>query len=165
MNLGRLVAEAQTPLRRVEMDVLTDENAAIYWSRDERHDTVLDITFARPGLDALARVLEAWIGHFTGAAVSIQPVAKISDERWVWHVGLDPQASAILNDLYDGADVDDERLERILALFRLEFADPSLMLPRVKGRPVYLAAAMDEAGTLRLKPQNLLVNLPLAVRA
>ena len=59
----------------------------------------------------------------------------------------------------------DERLARILALFRLEFADPTLMLPRVKGRPVYLAAAMDDGGTLRLKPQNLLVNLPLAAQA
>ena len=164
-DLGRLVAEAQTPLRRVEMDVLTTDNAALYWGRDERHDTVLDITFARPGLDALARVLEAWIVHFTGAAVSIQPVAQISDQRWVWHIGLDPQANAILNDLYDGAEVSDERLARILALFRLEFDDPSLMLPRVKGRPVYLAAAMDDGGTLRLKPQNLLVNLPLAAQA
>ncbi len=50
-------------------------------------------------------------------------------------------------------------------VFRLEFADPSLMLPRVAGRPVYLAMAMDESKMLRLKPQNLLVNLPLAARA
>ena len=164
-GLGRLLAEARTPMRRVELDVLGEDNAEVYWERDERHDTVLDLTFGRPGLDALARVLEAWVGHFTGAAVNIQPVARISDERWVWHVGLDAEASAILNDLYTGAEVDEARLARIVALFRLEFADATLMLPRVAGRPVYLAAAMDTTDTLRLKPQNLLVNLPLAPRA
>jgi hypothetical protein len=61
--------------------------------------------------------------------------------------------------------VEEARLGRILSLFRLEFADPSLMLPRIAGRPVYLGLAMDKAGDLRLKPQNLLANLPLAARA
>ncbi len=32
---------------------------------------------------------------------------------------------------------------------------------RVAGRPVYLAMAMDGERRLRLKPQNLLVNLPI----
>ena len=41
---------------------------------------MLDLGFARPGLDALCRVLEAWVQHFTGAGVSIQPVQKITDE-------------------------------------------------------------------------------------
>jgi len=50
---------------------------------------------------------------------------------------------------------------RVLSLFRLEFRDPAVMLPRVAGRPVYLAMAMNEEKRLRLKPQNLLVNLPL----
>ena len=30
------------------------------------------------------------------------------------------------------------------------------------GKPVYLGLAMDEAGSVRMKPQNLLANLPLA---
>ena len=91
--------------------------------------------------------------------------ARPADPRLAWHVGLDTQATAMLNDLYNGVELDEARRERLLSLFRLEFADPSLMLPRVAGRPVYLAMAMDEAKTLRLKPQNLLVNLPLAARA
>jgi hypothetical protein len=33
----------------------------------------------------------------------------------------------------------------------------------VAGRPVYLALGMDEAGVVRMKPQNLLLNLPLGV--
>jgi hypothetical protein len=36
------------------------------------------------------------------------------------------------------------------------------MRPAIAGRPVYLAMAMDRENRLRLKPQNLLLNLPLA---
>jgi hypothetical protein len=93
---------------------------------------------------------------------AIQPVQKIADERWVWHLGLDAQASRLLNDLYEGREVDEARLARLLSLFRLEFRDPTAMLARVRGRPVYLGLAMTEAERLKLKPQNLLLNLPFA---
>jgi hypothetical protein len=164
-SLGRLVAEAQTPLRTVELDVLTEANVALYWGRDSRYDTVLNLNFAGPGLDALCRVLERWIRHFYAVTVSIQPVQKITDERWVWHVGLDAEGSSLLNDLYKGVEVGEGRLARLLSLFRMDFQDPSEVLPELAGRPVYLAMAMTEKGQLRLKPQNLLVNLPLATRA
>jgi hypothetical protein len=36
------------------------------------------------------------------------------------------------------------------------------MRPAIAGRPVWLAMAMDADGRLKLKPQNLLLNLPLA---
>jgi hypothetical protein len=164
-SLGTLVAEAQTPLRTVELDVLDEHNADIYWQRDQRHDTVINLNFAGSGLDALCRVLEAWVGHFLDIAVSIQPVQQITDEKWVWHVGLDAEGSSFLNDLYQGGEVGEARLARLLSLFRLDFADPSVMAAEVAGRPVYLAMAMAPDGRLRLKPQNLLVNLPLAERA
>jgi hypothetical protein len=161
-SLGELVAQSQTPLRRVELDVLDEANGAAYWEREERHDTVLNVTFGQPGLDALCRVLEGWIEHFLGVAASIQPVETIRDHLWVWHIGLDVEGTAILNDLYNGVDVDEDTLYRILSLFRLEIEDRSLVLPEVAGRPLYLAMAMSADNTLRLKPQNLLVNLPLA---
>ncbi len=164
-DLGRLVLEAGTKPRAVELDILTADNAALYWPRSDRFDTVIDLSFARPGLDALCRVLEDWVRHFLAAEVSIQPVQQIRDQRWAWHIGLDGESSAILNDMYNGAAVGEERMFRVLSLFRLEFGDPALMLPRVAGRPVYLAMAMNEARRLRLKPQNLLVNLPLASNA
>jgi len=164
-SLGRLVAEAQTPLRSIDLDVMTEENAADYWERESRHDLVLNLDFAGPGLDALCRVLEAWLRRFLSVEVSIQPVRQISDERWVWHVGLDAEGSRLLNDLYQGVEPEEERLEQLLSLFRLEFADPSLMAPSVAGRPVYLALCCTPAKRLKLKPQNLLVNLPLAERA
>ncbi|MGQ0676401.1 MAG: DUF6352 family protein [Rhodospirillales bacterium] len=164
-GLGRLVAGAQTKLRSVEIDVLNEENHRAYFGRDERHDTVLDLTFARPGLDAFCRVLERWVAHLLGVGVSIQPVQRIDDQRWAWHTGLDAVASELLNDLYNGVEVDEARMERLLSLFRLDFAEPSVMRQDIAGRPVYLAMAMTEGKTLRLKPQNLLVNLPLAPRA
>jgi hypothetical protein len=157
-----LLVESEAPQKRIELDVLDEHNGALYWARSERFDTVLDLSFARPGLDALCRVLEAWVGHFTGAAVAIQPVQRIDDPRWVWHVGLDTEATALLNDLYRGEELDDARRARLLALFRLEFRDPADMLERVRGRPVYLALAMTAAQRLKLKPHNLLINLPLA---
>lgn len=159
---GRLLVASEAPRRRIELDVLDEGNAAIYWARSDRFDTVLDLSFARPGQDALCRVLESWTLHLTGAAVAIQPVQRIDDERWIWHVGLDAEASALLNDLYQGAAIDEARRARLLALFRLEFRDPADMLERVRGRPVYLGLAMTGTERLKLKPQNLLVNLPLA---
>jgi hypothetical protein len=90
-------------------------------------------------------------------------VASIRDERWRWHVGLDTESTAILNDLYHERAVDEDRLARILALFRLEFKDPTVVLPEMADRPVYLGMAMTPDNRLRLKPQNLLANLPIAV--
>ncbi len=161
-SLGRLLVSNETKPVTIDLDVLDDSNAAIYWARSDRFDTVLDLGFTRPGLDGLCRVLEAWIRHFRDVDVSIQPVQQISDPRWVWHVGLDTEASAFLNDLYRGEAVEETRQARLLSLFRLEFAEPADMLERVRGRPVYLALMMTANEKLRLKPQNLLINLPLA---
>lgn len=159
-TMGQLLNEGGIKPRDVEMDVLVAETAELYWPRNEKFDTVLDISFSRPGLDALCRVLERWVKHFTGAQVSIQPVQKITDEKWLWHTGLDGVSSSLLNDLYEDQDVSEERMQGLLSLFRLEFSDPSLMRPDIQGRPVYLGLAMTENKRLRLKPQNLLINLP-----
>jgi hypothetical protein len=161
-SLGELLNRNKTPLRSVELDVLDAETAAQYWERDERHDLAVSLNRGRPALAALTRVLEKWIAHFLGIAVTIAPQREIDDARWVWHVGLDAEASALLNDLYNGADVDEDRMRRLLCLFQLDFADPNAMRPRIAGRPVYLAMAMDADNRLKLKPQNLLLNLPLA---
>lgn len=161
-DLGRLVVEAQTPLRRVDLEVIDEANAAIYWTRDQRHDLVLNLNFAGAGLDALCRVLEAWVRRFHEVEVSLQPVQEIRDEKWAWHLGLDAEGSRLLNDLYNGVEVGEARLARLLSLFRLDFRDPGVMRPELAGRPVYLALCMSESGRLKLKPQNLLVNLPLA---
>lgn len=161
-SLGQLVSESGIKPKQVDLDVLQPETAELYWDRNERFDTVLDLTFQRPGLEALCRVLEAWIAHFIEAKVNIQPVQKIDDERWVWHVGLDSESSSLLNDLYEDNEVAEDRMQRMLSLFRLEFEDASLMRSDIAGRPVYLGLSMTADKKVRLKPQNLLVNLPLA---
>jgi hypothetical protein len=161
-SLGELLRKQDVPTRSMDLDVLGADNAPDYWARDERHDFAVMLNRGQPPIEALCRVLEKWIGHFLGVAVAIAPERRIDDDRWVWHVGLDAQASGILNDLYNRIDVDEERMARLLALFRLEFADRNAMRPALAGRPVYLAMAMDEGAHLRLKPQNLLLNLPLA---
>jgi hypothetical protein len=161
-SLGELLQQNRTPTRSVDLDTLDAANAAIYWERDERHDLAISLNRGRPALDALCRVLEKWIAHFLGVAVTIRPQSEIDDRRWVWHVGLDAEASALLNDLYNHAEVDDDRMRRLLCLFELTFANPGDMRPQIAGRPVYLAMAMDASARLKLKPQNLLLNLPLA---
>jgi hypothetical protein len=58
--------------------------------------------------------------------------------------------------------MDASAAERIVALMRLTIADPRLVDERVGGRPVYLILAMGADKVVRLKPQNLVVGLPLA---
>jgi hypothetical protein len=47
-------------------------------------------------------------------------------------------------------------------LLRADFVDPADQLAQAAGKPVYLGIAMDADQRLVLKPQNLLLNLPLA---
>jgi hypothetical protein len=160
-SIGRLIVEAQGDLAKAELDVIDRANAATYWERESRHDTVISLTYGRPALDALGKVIEAWIAHFLAVDVVVKPIRKIEEERWAWHVGLDAESTAILNELWAGGQVEQGRMRRILALFRLEFADGSVMRREIAGRPVYLALSCDEGEIVRMKPQNLLLNLPL----
>jgi hypothetical protein len=161
-SLGELLARNQTPLRTVDLDVLDRENADAYWERDERHDFSVSLNRGRAALTALLRVMEAWVAHFLGVNVVLRTEREIDDAHWRWHVGLDAEASGVLNDLYNRQPVDDARMHRLLCLFRLDFEHPADMRSAIAGRPVWLAMAMDERNRLRLKPQNLLMNLPLA---
>ena len=144
-SLGRLLVQAETKLASVDLDVLDEDNADGYWQRSDRFDMVLDLGFTRPGLDGFCRVLEAWVAHLRGIDVRIQPVQQISDEKWSWHIGLDAEANAFLNDLYGGEDIDDARRARLLSLFRLEFVDPADMLA-AGARPPSLSRADDDRG-------------------
>jgi hypothetical protein len=164
-SLGQLIAEAQAPLpegRAVDLDVLDSGNAELYWSRDERHDFVISVNHGRAALAAFCAVIERWILHLCGVNVSVKSVARIEEARWAWHIGLDAQSTALLNDLWRGEEIEPDRHARLLALFRLDFADAGEMRADIAGRPVYLALSMGEDGVVRMKPQNLLVNLPLA---
>jgi len=160
-GIGRLIVEAQGTLGKVDLDVLDKANAQLYWERESRHDTVISLTYGRPALDALARVLEMWVKHFLGLEVRVKPIRRIEEPRWAWHIGLDAESSAILNDLWAGGEVEQGRMQRILALFALQFDDPAAMRSDIAGRTLYLALSATEEGAVRMKPQNLLINLPV----
>lgn len=177
-DIGRLLAQSNAPMREVNLQVLNDGNAAQYWQHNDRHNFLLDLTHnisanlshglvlnmtrARSGLKAIARVLEAWVAHFLGVQVIIQPEQQIEDANWRWHVGLDVESTALLNDLYEDRPVESARMQRLLSLFRLTFKNPHDMRSDVVGKPVYLGLAMTAGKLVKLKPQNLLLNLPLA---
>jgi hypothetical protein len=189
-DLGRLLAQAQQPLRAAQMQVLQASNAHSYWAeatqpprsagtaaqhrflldlthtlkQDLGHNLVFKTTHAHSGLQGLATVLQRWIHHLLGVQVTITPLEKIDDPQWAWHTGLDVDSTALLNDLYESRPVESERLQRLISLFRLDFADARDMAPAVAGKPVYLGLMTSAEGLLRLKPQNLLLNLPLAQR-
>jgi hypothetical protein len=160
-SLGRLIVEAQGSLGKVDLDVLERANAALYWERESRYDTVVSLTYGRPALDALARVIEAWVRHFHALEVKVAPLRGIEEARWAWHIGLDAESTAILNELWAGNEVDAGRMRNLLALFSMQFADAAAMRQDIAGRPVYLALSMNAEQVVRMKPQNLLTNLPV----
>lgn len=164
-SIGRLIVETQTSLKSVQLDVLDRDNADLYWQRESRYDTVISLNHGRAALEAYCRVIEGWVAHFHGVAVRVRALARIDESRWPWHIGLDAESTALLNDLYAGASIDHGRMRRLLCLFRMDFDNPDDMRADIAGRPVYLGLSANESDVVRMKPQNLLINLPLAVRS
>ncbi len=182
-EMGRMLIEGGAPLKAVDVKVLHKDNTERYFVQREGlgryaflldmthelqnelpHGLILSMVNARSGLKALATVLTRWAQHFLGVSVQIEPVQKVDDPAWRWHVGLDVTATALLNDLYQGTELSAQRQQQLISLFKLRFDHPQDMRADVQGKPVYLGLAMNEQGLLKLKPQNLLLNLPLADR-
>lgn len=177
-EMGRLLLESGALQPRIELQVLGADTDAQYWQDSTRYRFLLDLTHeltqdlshgltfkmthSRSGLKGLARVLERWVAHLLGVQVRIEPAHQITDSAWRWHVGLDVESTAILNDLYEDRAVDADRMQHLLSLFTLTFANPAEMRADVAGKPVYLGLATTADGVVRIKPQNLLLNLPLA---
>jgi hypothetical protein len=147
------------------LDVLDDANAWTYWSRSDAFTMALNLGSNPRSRDGLARVIEVWVRHLLNEDVAVEPAAAIEDRDWRWFVGLDAEATRIGNALWGGEPVEPDVQARILALFRLRFADASRIDTRAAGHPVYLILAMTPDRMLRLKPQNLIVGLPLATGA
>ena len=183
-EMGRILMEGGATLKAVDVKVLHPDNAERYLAQREGlgryaflldmthelknelpHGLILSMVNARSGLKALSVVLARWVQHFLGVAVSIEPVQQVDDPAWRWHVGLDVTATALLNDLYQGTELSTQRQQQLISLFKLSFDNPQDMRADVQGKPVYLGLAMNELGLLKLKPQNLLLNLPLASEA
>ncbi len=160
-SLGQLLVDNETPLRKVELDVLDENNKNAYWERSDRFDMVVDFRFTQPALDAFARVLEAWIEHFLQLKVRVEPRQSIKDEQWSWHIGMDRESNRILNTLYEGKELEQGDDERLIALFRMQLEDDSALIDTMRGKPIYLGLAMTGEKIVKMKPQNLLTNMPL----
>ena len=161
-NIMDLLKGKSMLTKSADLDVLYEDNAAEYWTRNEDFDFAVQLNFGHEPINHFCRVLEKWIKHFLGVAVRITPMQQISDPKWSWHVGLDAAATEILNKLYNKELLEADELEKVICLFRLDFIDETAVTKVQQGKPVYLAIAMNDQQQLKLKPQNLLFNLPLA---
>ena len=159
---GALLSTGYPAPREVEIEKLTPLTAEHYWERADRFDFALDFRFLKPAQDAFARLIERWLAHFFDLAVRVQPVESLVNQAWVWHIGLDAEATRILNALYNGETLPEIGQGRIAALFRMEILEPERVIEQVRGRPVFLGLSVEATGRVRMKPQNLLTNLPLA---
>ena len=144
-----------------EIDVLNEDNAGGYWQRSDLFDMALDLTAGRRGLVALGEVMRRWIRHLLGIEVNVEPLIELNDAPLVWYVGLDAEATRIGDALWNGEEIDEAARRRVVGLYRLTFVDPNDADEKVRGEPVYLIAAMAADKVLRLKPQNLIVGLPV----
>jgi hypothetical protein len=167
-TIGGVNAAPVTPLvsmlgipAEAEIDVINDGNADSYWSRSDQFDMAIDLTAGRDGLNALAEAMQRWIAHLLGLEVSIEALPELRDANLAWYVGLDADATKIGDMLWHGEEIDEAIIGRVIGLFRLTFADPSMVLEKIRGEPVYLILAMTGEKTIRMKPQNLLTGLPV----
>jgi len=147
------------------LDVMDDANAWTYWSRSDANSMVMNIGGNPQARSGLARAIALWVEHLTKARVSVEPVAKMEDRDWRWFVGLDSEGTRIGNAIWRGEPVAPDDVSRIIALFKLEFANQSLVEDKMRGKPVWLILAMSRDNTLRMKPQNLIAGLPLKANA
>ena len=109
----------------------------------------------------LAKAMQRWIAHLLGIEVSIEALPEMRDVNLTWYVGLDADATKIGDMLWHGEEIDEPAMARVVGLFRLTFADPSVMLEKIRGEPVYMILTMTSDKTIRMKPQNLLTGLPV----
>ena len=146
------------------VDILGADNSDIYWDRSDLFDTALDLTAGREGLAALARVMEIWLRHLLSLEVTIEPLTEMRDVNLAWYVGLDAEGTRIGDALWNGDDLDETGHARVVGLFRMTFADPSVTIEKVGSEPVFLILAMNGDKLMRMKPQNFVTGLPLRTR-
>jgi hypothetical protein len=144
-----------------EVEILNATNAGSYWMRSDLFDMALDLSSCQRGAAALGDVMTLWISHLLAINVAIEPLAELRGVPFSWYVGLDAEASRMGEALWEGDLLDDAARAHLAGLYKLTFADPSDMIEKVRGEPVYLLAATTTDDVLRLKPQNLIVGLPI----
>jgi hypothetical protein len=145
-----------------EIDVLNEDNAETYWERSDLFDMALDLTAGRRGLEALGKVIKQWITHLVSIEVGIEALTEAADVNLIWYVGLDAEATAIGDALWNDEELEQSARDRIIGLYRLTLRDAEIVLDKARGEPIYLILAMTPDRMLRMKPQNLVTGLPIA---
>jgi hypothetical protein len=143
------------------LDVLGTGNAWTYWGRSDAHTMALNFGGDAAARDGLAAAIAAFVTHLLGHEVRVEARTTAQDVALRWFVGLDEVGTAIGNALWRGA----QPPSAPIGLFTLEFSDPSVVLPQAQGQPVWLLLGMGADNVVRMKPQNLVMGLPLAAPA
>lgn len=149
------------PPEEAQIDILNEDNADRYWSRSDMFDMGLDITAGGRGMAAVAEVMTRWIAHLLAVEVTIEPLAELRAATLTWYVGLDSEATAIGNRLWNDGELDDQAAGRVAGLFRLIFSNETPVSHGPADEPVYLIMATTPERILRMKPQNLITGLPI----
>jgi hypothetical protein len=121
----------------------------------------LDLTANRRGQAALGEVIAIWVKHLLSVAVDIEPFVEVKNTNFTWYVGLDAEGTRIGDRLWDGEAIEDSERERIAALYTLRFRNAGIARGEIGDEPIYLILAMNSGQVLRMKPQNLIMGLPL----
>ena len=164
-NLGRMLIEAQAPVRSLDLDVLTDVNNAEYFSRDERRDTVLQINPGLPGSLALCDLLARWVAHFHGTRCRSHRSARFLTRTGCGMSAWMSRPARCSMIFMPAAKWMKSACAASSGCSAWILQMPARLQPEMNGAPVFLGMAMTAEGQLRMKPQNLLMNLPLARRA
>jgi hypothetical protein len=141
------------------LDVLNETNGWTYWSRSDAHAMAFNFGGDPAARAGLASAMTAFLNHLMGLRVTITPLTSVGDAPFHWFVGLDQVGTRIGNALWRG----EPPLETMIGLFRLEFEDLDLVRPDVAGHPVWLILGIGHDMTVRMKPQNLVMGLPLSM--
>ncbi len=155
-----LLALLEIP-EEAQIDILGEENADSYGRRSDMFDMGLDLSAGGRGMAAVAEVITRWIAHLLAVEVTIEPLAELRAATLTWYVGLDSEATAIGNRLWNGGELDDQTTGRVAGLFRLIFSDKTAVSDGLANESVYLIMATTPEGILRMKPQNLITGLPI----
>lgn len=155
-----LLALLEIP-EEAQIDILDEESTGDYWQRSDMFDMGLDLSAGGRGALAVAEVMRRWIAHLLAIDVTIEPLAELRDATLTWYVGLDSEATAIGNRLWNGEELDDQTAGRVAGLFRLTFSDDIAVSHGLENEPIYLIMATTPERILRMKPQNLITGLPI----
>jgi hypothetical protein len=146
---------------QAEIDVINDDNADHYFEHSDQFHMAVDLTAGRRGLTALSQAIETWIRHLLAIETRVTALTELRNAHLTWYVGLDSDGSKVGDALWRGEELDEATRQSVVGLFRLTFCDPNMAAEKLRGEPVYLILAMGPDKVLRMKPQNLIIGLPI----